>query len=150
MNRFLKSKINPVLLLKFQHTSLKLFKTFFSNLTQTPKGCLRYAMVSDANHILLPVSQHPPGFAGLHEDEGLSTPGSTGNCQTPDHESPGALELQGQACRVGSKERQQTMRYGSAPHQALPKQRLFPNSHFTNETQLNQETPSLHSSKHMQ
>lgn len=67
-------------------------------------------MVSDANHILLPVLQHPPGFAGLHEDEGLLTPGSTGSHQTPAHESPEARELQGQACGVGGEERQQTTR----------------------------------------
>lgn len=77
-------------------------------------------------------------------------PGSTGSRQTPAHESPEARELQGQACGAGGEERQQTTRYTSATHRALPKQRLFLNSHFPNKTQLNQHTPRLHSSKHMQ
>ena len=152
VTRFLNSKINPGLLLKFQHTSLKLFKTFFSNLTQTQKGCLHYATLSDANHTLLPVLQHPPGFASLGGHEGFPSPGSTGSHHTPDHKSPRPSELQGQGhgVQVRVEERQQTTRYTSATHWALPKQRLFPNSHFPYKTQLNQETPSLHSSKHMQ
>lgn len=94
--------------------------------------------------------QHPPGFAGLRGDEGFPTPGSMSSHHTPDQESPGTLELQSRACGVGGEDREQTTRYTSATHRALPKQRLFPNSHFPNKTQLNQETPSLCSSKHMQ